>query len=169
MNLLLQTNIPWLPLLTIQAPWIEVITGLLSRTYTPLLGTLVLNQFLMLKKILSKILHHTSFFTAKYNFFPGSNKKCSYSCKGVFSFQKFSLVVTTSHITPVLYGLRLFPQFSDITALQSLVWEKKCKGAYQVWSCLWRVMASHTTPVCPTLSCGKVECWVPCWVPVIHV
>ena len=130
MNLLLQTNIPWLPLLTNQAPWIEVITGLLSRTYTPLFGTLGLNQFLTLKKILSKILHHTSFYTAKFNFFPGSNKIFSCFCKGVFSFTTFSLVLTTPHITPVLYGLRLFIQFSGITILQSLVSEKKCKGAW---------------------------------------
>ena len=68
-------SILWLRLLTIQTLCIGVITGLLSRTYTPLFGTLVMtSQFFMLKNIMSTILHHTSFFTEKFKFFPGPTK-----------------------------------------------------------------------------------------------
>ena len=46
--------------------WNRVINGLLSRTYTPLLGTLAMtSRFLIFKKVLSTILHLTSFFTGK--------------------------------------------------------------------------------------------------------
>ena len=105
MEFLLETSILWLLLLTSQALWIGVITGLLSRTYTPLLGTLAMTfQFLMLKKIMSTMLHHISFFTAKFKFFPRIFRIFSWFCQGVLSFQARSLGVTTPHITPVLYG-----------------------------------------------------------------
>ena len=58
----------------------------------------------MLKKILSTILHHTSFFTAKFKFFPRIYQIFSWFCKGVLSFQTRSLGVTTPHITSALYG-----------------------------------------------------------------
>ena len=53
-----------------------VITGILLSTYTLLLGTLAMtSQFLMLKKIMSTILHHnTFFFTENLEFLPGSTK-----------------------------------------------------------------------------------------------
>ena len=90
--------------LTIQALWIGVITGILSRTYTPLLGTLAMtNWFLMLKKIMSTRLHHTSFFTTKFKFFPRIFQIFSWFCKGVLSFQTRSLGVMTPYVTPVLY------------------------------------------------------------------
>lgn len=55
--------------------WIEVFTGFLSKTFTHLLGTLaVTSWFLMLRKILSTVLHYTFFLTAKFNFFRRSTK-----------------------------------------------------------------------------------------------
>ena len=95
----------------------------LSSTYITLVSTLAMaTQFLMLKKIWSTILHHTSFVTAKVKFFAGFLQ----FCKGVLPFQALSLGVTTPHITP---EFSLLSQFSGITTLQSLVLEKQCKGA----------------------------------------
>ena len=101
----LQANILQFPLLTIQKLWIGVIIGLLSRTYTNVLGTLAMaNLFLMLKEALSTILHHISFFTAKFKCSPRSTKGfLSFFCKEILSFQALSLGGTTLHITPVLY------------------------------------------------------------------
>ena len=61
------------------------------------------SQFLMLKIIMSIMLHHTSFFTAKFKFFPRIFQIFSWFCKAVLSFQTRSLGVTTPHITPILY------------------------------------------------------------------
>ena len=61
---------------------------------------------LMLKRGLSTILHHTSFFTEKFECSPGSIKEVNVSffffCKVVLTFQTLSLGVTTPHITPAL-------------------------------------------------------------------
>ena len=74
-----------MPLLTIQALWIGVIIGLLSRTYTRLLGTLAMtNWFLMLKKGPSTILYHTSFFTKKFECSPGSTENFKFFLQGGF-------------------------------------------------------------------------------------
>ena len=132
MKFLLQTSILWLPLLTIQALWIGVITGLLSRTYTPLLGTLAMtSQFLMLKKIMSTILHHTSFFTAKFKFFSQDlpNVSMVLQVGFVISDKVFGCDDPTYNPSPVR-ELSLLTQFSGITTLQSLVLEKQCKEAW---------------------------------------
>ena len=64
-----------MPLSTIQALWTGVIIGLLSRTYTHLLGTLAMTNWLwMLKKGLSTILHNTSYFTEKFECSPASTR-----------------------------------------------------------------------------------------------
>ena len=52
---------------------------------------------------MSTMLHHISFFTAKFKFFPRIFQIYSWFCKEVLSFQTRSLGVTTPHITPVLY------------------------------------------------------------------
>ena len=124
-----------MPLLTIQARWIGVIIGLLSGTCTHLLGTLAMtNWFLMLKKGLSTILHHTSFFTEKFECSPESTRK---KILTVFFFLQGGFV-----ISDIVFGcddptynpssvreLSLLTQFSGFTTLQSLVLEKHFKGA----------------------------------------
>ena len=58
------------------------------------------------EKILSAILHLTSFFTGKFKFFQDLPKIFIVLQGGfvILSFQTLSLGVTTPHITPVLYG-----------------------------------------------------------------
>ena len=161
MKFLSQTSILWLLLLTIQALWIGVITGLLSRTYTPLLGTLAMtSRFLMLKKILSTILHLTSFFTGKFKFFQDLPKIAIVLQGGfVISDLVFGCDNPTYNPSPIR-ELSLLTQFSGITTLQSLVLEKQCKGAWpsMVLSMRSDDLTSHITPVHPTFKCGKAEC-----------
>ena len=120
-----------MPLLTIQAFWIGVIIGLLSRTYTHFLGTLAMtNWFLMLKKGLLTILHHTSFFTENFECSPGSTKNLKgVFCKGVLLFQRLSLYNDLTYNPSPVRELSLLTQFSGFTTLQSLVLEKHFKGA----------------------------------------
>ena len=106
---LFQTSILWLPLLTIQALWIGVITGLLSRAYTLLYlyfcndKSVFNDEENYVNKSTSYIIH--SFFTAKFKFFLGSTKYFhGLQGKEVLSFQRLSLGVTTPHIIPVFYG-----------------------------------------------------------------
>ena len=113
-----------------------VIIGLLSRTYTRLLGTLAMtNWFWMLKKGLSTILHHTSFFTEKFKSSPGSTKKnltfFYFSLQGgfVISDTVFGCDNPTYNPSPV-QELSFITQFSGFTTLQSFVSEKHCKGAW---------------------------------------
>ena len=62
----------------------------LSRIYSPLLGTFgMASQILTLKKIMLTILHHTSFFTAKFKFFLGSTKYFLWFCEGFCYFRHF--------------------------------------------------------------------------------
>ena len=85
-----------------------LVIGLLSSTYTHLLGTFAMtNWVLVLKKGLSTVLHHTSFFTKTFECSPESTNNVNgfFFCKGVLSFQTLSLGVMTPHITPVLYRL----------------------------------------------------------------
>ena len=109
---------------------------LLSRTCTHLLRTLAMtNWFLMLKKGLSAILHHTSFFTEKFECSPKSTKKKNFD--SFFFFLQGGFVISdivfgcddpTYNPSPVR-ELSLLTQFSGFTTLQSLVSEKHCKGA----------------------------------------
>ena len=96
-----------------------VITGLLSKNYTHLLGTLAMTSwFLMMKKILSTILHHTS------QFFPGSTKKfLVLQVRFIISDIVFGCDNATYNSSPV-GELSFLTQFLAITALQSLVLEK---------------------------------------------
>ena len=87
----------------------------------------------MLKKGLSTILHHTSFFTEKYECAPGSTKKNFFEVflslqRGfVISNIVFGCDSPTYNPSPV-WELSLLTQFSGFTTLQSLVLEKHCKG-----------------------------------------
>ena len=132
MKFLLQTSILWLPLSTIRALWIGAITGYFERTSTLLLGTLaVTSQFLKLKKSMSTILNHTSFFTAKFEFLPGSTKYFDGLPWQFWHFrQVFGWDIPTYNPSPV-WELALLIEFSGTTTLQSLVLEKQCKGAWQ--------------------------------------
>ena len=92
------------------------------------------NWFSMLKKGLSTIFHHISFFTEKFECAPGSTKKKSFDI--FFSLQRgfvisdivFGCDGPTSNPSPV-WELSLITQFSGFTTLQSLVSEKHCMGA----------------------------------------
>ena len=115
-----------------------IIIGLLSRTYTRLLGTLAMtNWFWILKKGLSTILHHTSFFTEKFECSPESTRKkkltvfCFFFLQGGFVISDivFGCDNPTYNPSPV-QELSLLTQFSGFTTLQSLVSEKHCKGAW---------------------------------------
>ena len=90
----------------------------------------------MLKKSLSTILPHTSFFTEKFECSPGSTKK-----KKKLTFFYFFLQGGFV-ISDIVFGcddpiynpspvqeLSLLNQFSSFTTLQSLVLEKQSKGA----------------------------------------
>ena len=107
----------------------------LSRIYSPLLGTFgMASQILTLKKIMLTILHHTSFFTAKFKFFLGSTKYFYGFARGfvISDISDISLGVTTRHITQdpsPTWKLGLLPQFSDITTLEFLVSETPYSGA----------------------------------------
>ena len=101
MKFLLQTSILWLPLLTIQALWIGVITGLLSRTSTPLLGTLTMtSQFLIWRKLCQKYIIHP-FLQQSLRFFSQDLPNIFMVLQGGFVIR--SLGVTTPHISLVLY------------------------------------------------------------------
>ena len=108
----------------------------LSRIYSPLLGTFgMASQILTLKKIMLTILHHTSFFTAKFKFFLGSTKYFYGFARGfvISDISDISLGVTTRHITQdpsPTWKLGLLPQFSDITTLEFLVSETPYSGAW---------------------------------------
>ena len=87
----------------------------------------------MLKKGLSTILHHTSFFTEKFECSPESTRK---KILTVFFFLQGGFVISdivfgcddpTYNPSPVP-ELSLLTQFSGFTTLQSLVLEKHCKG-----------------------------------------
>ena len=85
------------------------------------------SQFLMMKKIMSTNLHHTLYipFLQQSLSFSQDLPNIFMVCKGVLSFQRLSLGVTTPHIIPAfLWELRLLTQFSGITTLQSLILEK---------------------------------------------
>ena len=129
----------------------------LSRTYTHLLGTLAMtNWFSMLKKGLSTILHHTSFFTEKFECAPGSTKKKFFEV--FFSLQRgfvisdivFGCDCPTYNPSPV-WELTLITQFWGFTTLRSLVLEKHCKGAR---SCMVLSMRSDDVMYnpCPSTS-----------------
>ena len=149
----LQTNILWLPQLTIQVLWIGVIIGLLSRTYTHLLGTLAMtNWFLMLKKGLSTILHHTSFFTEKFECSPESTKNFDdfFSLQGGFVISDIVFGCEDPRYNPSpVRELSLLTEFSGFTTLQSLVLEKQCKGA---WSNMVLSMRSDDLTYNPSSS-----------------
>ena len=84
---------------------------------------------LMLKKILSTILHHTSFFTGKFKFFQDLPNIFMVLQGGfVISDIVFGCDDHTYNPSPVR-ELSLLTQFSVIRTLQSLVSEKQCKGA----------------------------------------
>ena len=92
------------------------------------------NWFLMLKKGLSTILHHTSFFTEKFECYPESTRK---NLTVFFSFLQGGFIISdivfgcddpTYNASPVR-ELSLLTQFSGFTTLQSLVSEKHCNGA----------------------------------------
>ena len=133
---------------------------LLSRTCTHLLRTLAMtNWFLMLKKGLSAILHHTSFFTEKFECSSESTKNFDsllFFLQGLFVISDivFGCDNPTYNGSPV-WELSLLTQFSAFTTLQSLVSEKHCKRAR---SSMVLSMSSHITPVHPALNCGKAEC-----------
>ena len=85
--------------------------------------------FLMLKKILSTVLHLTSLFTGKFKFFQDLPKIVIVLQGGfVISDIVFGCDDPTYNPSPVR-ELSLLTQFSGITTLQSLVSEKQCKGA----------------------------------------
>ena len=80
---------------------------------------------------MSTMLHHISFFAAKFKFFfPGSFKYLHGFARGSFviSDKVFGCDDPTDNPSPVR-ELILLTQFSGITTLQSLVSEKQCKGA----------------------------------------
>ena len=109
----------------------RAITGLLTRTDTLLLGTLAITSwFLMLKKILPTIIHHTSFFTAKFKFFSGSTINFDGFVMGfcVILDIVFGCDNATYNPSPV-WELSLLTQFAGITTLESLVLKKQYKGA----------------------------------------
>ena len=82
----------------------------------------------MLKKGLSTILHHTSFFTEKFECSPESTKNFDvfFSLQGGFVISDivFGCDDPTYNPSPVR-ELSLLTQFSGITTLQSLVLEKQ--------------------------------------------
>ena len=93
------------------------------------------NWFVMLKKGFSAILHHTYFFTEKFECCPESTRKKIRQL--LFSFLQADFVISdnvfgcddpTYNPSPVR-ELSLLTQFSGFTNLQSLVLEKHCKGA----------------------------------------
>ena len=89
------------------------------------------NWFLMLKKGLSTILHHTFFFKEKFECSPGSTKNSDFFFKflqGGFDISDKGCDDPTYNPSPVR-ELSLLTQFSGFTTLQSLVSEKHCKGA----------------------------------------
>ena len=95
------------------------------------------NWFLMLKKGLSTILHHTSFFTEKFECSPESTRKkkltvfcCCFFLQGGFVISDIVFGCDNPTYNPSPVGeLSLLTQFPGFTTLQSLVSEKHCKGA----------------------------------------
>ena len=102
------------------------------------------------EKILQRVLHHTSFFTAEFKCSPGCTNIVHGFGRG-FSFQILSLGVTTLHVTSVLYQNWVCSLNFQALPLQPLVSEKQCKRLDQAWS--W-MTTSHITPVHPSLNCG---------------
>ena len=87
---------------------------------------------LMLKRGLSTILHHTSFFTEKFERSPGSIKEVNvfFFLQGGFDISDivFGCDCTAYNPSPT-WELSLLTQFLGITTLQSLFLEKHCKEA----------------------------------------
>ena len=79
------------------------------------------SQLLMLKKIMSTILHHTSFFNAKFKFFPQDLPNIFLVLEGVFviSDNAFGCDEPTYNTSPV-WKLSLLTQFSGFTTLHLL-------------------------------------------------
>ena len=79
------------------------------------------SQLLMLKKIMSTILHHTSFFNAKFKFFPQDLPNIFLVLQGVFviSDNAFGCDEPTYNTSPV-WKLSLLTQFSGFTTLHLL-------------------------------------------------
>ena len=131
---LFQTSILWLPLLTIQALWIGVITGLLSRAYTLLYlyfcndKSVFNDEENYVNKSTSYIIH--SFFTAKFKFFLRSTKYF-HGLQGGFVISEIVFGCDNPTYNPsFLWELWLLTQCSGITTLQSLILEKQCRGAW---------------------------------------
>ena len=79
------------------------------------------SQLLMLKKIMSTILHYTSFFNAKFKFFPQDLPNIFLVLQGVFviSDNAFGCDEPTYNTSPV-WKLSLLTQFSGFTTLHLL-------------------------------------------------
>ena len=117
-----------MPLSTTQAFSIGVITGLLSRTYAHLLGTLAMTSwFLMLKKILLAILH-TSFFTAKFKFFQRLPEILMVVQEGFVIVDMVYGCDNCTYNPSAVQELSLLTKFLSIKTLQLIVSEKQCKG-----------------------------------------
>ena len=90
----------------------------------------------MLKEGLSTILHHTSFFTEKFECSPESTRKkkltvfCFFFLQGGFVISDIVFGCDDPIYNPSpVQELSLLNQFSSFTTLQSLVLEKQSKGA----------------------------------------
>ena len=127
-----------MPLLTIQALWIGVITGLLSRTYAHLLGILAMTNCWRKFSQQYYIIH--PFLQQSLNV-PQDLPKIFIVLQGGFVISDivFGCDDPTYNPSPVR-ELSLLTQFSGFTTLQSLVSEKQCKWA---WSTMILSMRSN--------------------------
>ena len=100
------------------------------------------NWFLMLKKGLTTILHHSSFFTEKFECSPESARKFFLTVCFCFFCFLFFFLQGGFVISDIVFGcddptynpspvreLSLLTQFSGVTTMPSLVLEKHSKGA----------------------------------------